>query len=236
MVLLVDHIQIIQNTFSADHLNTDTFTEFFHGKELHHSDLSGMCHMSSAAGTDIHPWKFYDPHLTGKLFFASVVDFFQFLRCRIYDLYLRIFPYLLVCFPLDLGKLHLIQRAIQIYGNGIAPHMKAYIIISVSLMDQSAHHVLTGMLLHQIKPSYPVNASLYFCSGFHRLICIMEKFSLLFMHFLYFHIVEISGIAWLSAALRVKSTLIQNDMKAFFGFSALQDFGCKFFFIYIFII
>ena len=195
-----------------------------------------MCHMSSAACTDIHPWKFYDPHLTGELFFASVVDFFQFLRCRIYDLYLRIFPYLLVCFPLDLSKLRLIQRAIQIYGNGIASHMKAYIIVSVSLVDQSAHHMLTGMLLHQIKSSCPIDVSLYFCSDFHRLICIMKKFSLLFMHFLYFHIVEISGIAWLSTALRVKSALIQNDMKTFFCFSALQDFGCKFFFIYIFII
>ena len=110
------------------------------------------------------------------------------------------------------------------------PHMKAYIIISVSLMDQSAHHMLTGMLLHQIKSSCPIDASLYFCSGFHRLICIMKKFSLFFMHFLYFHIVEISGIAWLSTALRVKSALIQNDMKTFFCFSALQDFGCKFFF------
>ena len=114
--------------------------------------------------------------------------------------------------------------------------MKAYIIVSVSLVDQSAHHMLTGMLLHQIKSSCPIDASLYFCSDFHRLICIMKKFSLLFMHFLYFHIVEISGIAWLSTALRVKSALIQNDMKTFFCFSALQDFGCKFFFIYIFII
>ena len=40
----------------------------------------------------------------------------------------------------------------------------------------------------------------------------------------------------LSAAFRIKGTLVQNNVKAFFCFSALQDFGCEFFFIYIFII
>ena len=67
----------------GDHLDTDTLTEFFYGKKLQHADLSGMCHMSSTACTDIHPWKFNNTNLTGEFFFASVINFFQFFSCRI---------------------------------------------------------------------------------------------------------------------------------------------------------
>jgi len=43
-------------------------------------------------------------------------------------------------------------------------------------------------------------------------------------------------ITWLTAALRIKSTLIQNDSITFLLLSALY-YGCgEFFFIYIFIV
>ena len=114
--------------------------------------------------------------------------------------------------------------------------MKSNIIISICSMHKPADNMFSGMLLHQIKSSVPVNLSSHFTVRFDCFFCIMNDLTILLMYFQHFYIIQRTKIAWLSASFRIKSCLIQNDLVSFFTFSAFQNFCSKFFCIYIFII
>ena len=103
-------------------------------------------------------------------------------------------------------------------------------------MHKPADNMFSGMLLHQIKSSVPVNLSGNITACFNRFFCIMDDLSIFFMYFQNFHIIQRTKVTWLSAALRIKSGLIQNDLISFTSFSALENFCGKFFYIYIFVI
>jgi len=174
MILLIHHIQIIQNTFTADHLHTDTIMEFHYRKKLHHSNLTCMCHMGSTAGAYVYSRKRHDTNLSCQFFLTSVINSLQFLSIRISDYNFLILPHSLIYFTLNFCKLRVIQHTIQIYSDHIASHMKTYIIITILLMDNTADHMLTGMLLHQVKTVHPVNLSFNLRTHFQSLISIMK--------------------------------------------------------------
>ena len=174
MILLIHHIQIIQNTFTADHLHTDTIMEFHYRKKLHHSNLTCMCHMSSTTCTHINTRESHDTNLSCQFFLTSVINSFQFLSIRISDYNFPILPHSLIYFPLNFCKLRVIQHTIQIYSDHIASHMETYIIITILLMNNTADHMLTGMLLHQVKTPRPVNFSFNLRTHFQSLISIMK--------------------------------------------------------------
>ena len=174
MILLIHHIQIIQNTFTADHLHTDTIMEFHYREKLHHSNLTCMCHMGSTAGAYVYSRKRHDTNLSCQFFLTSVINSLQFLSIRISDYNFPILPHSLIYFTLNFCKLRVIQHTIQIYSDHIASHMETYIIITILLMNNTADHMLTGMLLHQVKTPRPVNFSFNLRPHFQSLISIMK--------------------------------------------------------------
>ena len=174
MILLIHHIQIIQNTFTADHLHTDAIMEFHYRKKLHHSNLTCMCHMSSTTCTHINTRESHDTNLSCQFLLTSVINSLQFLSIRISNLNFLILPHSLIYFPLNFCKLRIIQHTIQIYSNHIASHMETHIVITILLMDNTADHMLTGMLLHQVKTTHPVNLSFNLRPHFQSLISIMK--------------------------------------------------------------
>ena len=236
MILLIHHIQIIQNTFTADHLHTNTIMEFHYRQKLHHSDLTCMSHMSSTARTDIRSRKIYNTNLTCQLLLASVIQSLQFFRSWISNHNFLILPHFLIHFSLNLRKLRFIQHPIQIHCDYITTHMKSHIIITILRMDNTTHHMLSGMLLHQIKPTLPVNLTLNLRTHFQRLLRIMKQLAILLMNLRHLHIPQSSHITRLAATFRIKSTLIQNHSKPILMLPTLQNRRCKFLFIHILII
>ena len=182
VVLLVYHIQIIQHSLSGDHFHPDSFPESDYGEKLHHSDFPGMCNMSTTACTGICSRKPYDSHLSDEFLFASVVQCIQFLTGRIKNFHRRVFPDFQIYLLLDFRHLFFAQNPAEINGDHVASHMKAYIVISVFLMNQTAYHMLAGMLLHEIKPACPVDFSPNLSAWLNSLLCIMKQFSLFLMN------------------------------------------------------
>ena len=174
MILLIHHIQIIQNTFTADHLHTNTIMEFHYREKLHHSDLTCMSYVSTTAGAYVYSRECHNTNLSCQFLFTSVINSLQFLSSRISDHYFLILPYLPIYFLFNFCKLRIIQHTIQIYSDHIASHMETYIIITILLMDNTADHMLTGMLLHQVKTTRPVNLSFNLRTHFQSLISIMK--------------------------------------------------------------
>ena len=236
MILLVDHIQVIHDTFSADHGQTDSFVEVFDSKDLNRTDLACVGNVCSTACTEVGTRETHETHLSCQFFFASVRKFLQFFFRWIKDLYRSIFPDFLVCLCLDLSKLCLGENAAQIHCDHITAHMESYIIISVCFMHQTADDMFTGMLLHQVKSSLPVDLSSYFTSDLQSHLCMMNNLAVFFLDICHCDLIQCSKITRLSTALRIKSGLIQNDLIALTGFSALENFCGKFFYIYIFVI
>ena len=60
--------------------------------------------------------------------------------------------------------------------------MEAHIIISKSFVYQAAYNVLTGMLLHKVKSSGPVNLALNFRSWFQSTVCAVDQLSVLLVN------------------------------------------------------
>ena len=174
MILLIHHIQIIQNTFTADHLHTDTIMEFHYREKLHHSNLTCMSYVSTTAGTYVYSRECHNTNLSCQFLLTSIINSLQFLSIRISNLNFLILPHSLIYFPLNFCKLRVIQHTIQIYSDHIASHMETYIIITILLMNNTADHMLTGMLLHQVKTAHPVNLSLNLRTHFQSLISIMK--------------------------------------------------------------
>ena len=50
----------------------------------------------------------------------------------------------------------------------VITHMKAYILIAKAIMDEAAHDVFTGMILHPVKAVFPVKNAVDFASLFYR--------------------------------------------------------------------
>ena len=130
--------------------------------------------MSSAACAGICSWKAHNTNPSGKLFLASVIQIFKFLLCRIKNLNFLVFPDNLIHFRFDFGHLFFIQHSVEIDGDHIASHVESHIVISKCFVYQPTYNMLSGMLLHKIKSSAPVNFSYYIHTDFQRPICIMN--------------------------------------------------------------
>ena len=138
--------------------------------------------MGSTAGAYVYSRKRHDTNLSCQFFLTSVINSLQFLSIRISDHNFLILPDSLIHFTLNFCKLRIIQHTIQIYSNHIASHMETHIIITILLMNNTADHMLTGMLLHQIKSSCPIDPALNFGSSLQWLIRIMKKFAVFFVN------------------------------------------------------
>ena len=235
-VLIVYRLQVIHDSFSADHGDADALPEILHAQEFYRSDLSRIRHMSSAAGTEIRPREFHQTDLSLQFLFASVGKRPQFLLRRIKNSYRTVFPDFPVDFLLDLLKLFPGENAAEINGDHVASHMKAHVIVPIRLMDQSAHHVLAGMLLHQVESPLPVDLSFHFCSRFQRFLCIMDQFPLFLLNVCDSDIVQGTQIAGLPAAFRIKGALIQKDPVALICFPAFRHCAPELLYINVFIV
>ena len=89
--------------------------------------------------------------------------------------------------------------------------MKADIVISELTVDNTGDQMLSGVILHFPEPLFPVQNTGNLNAGFERDICVMDNRTVLFLNVQNNCIAEITRIRSLTAALRKKCGLIQND-------------------------
>ena len=196
--------------------------ELLHGQDLHQSDLAGMGHMGSAAGADIRAGESHDPHLAGKLFLAAIRNLPQLLRGRIPALYRAVQPYFFVDLLLHVSELLLGQLAGEVDGHHIRAHVEAHIVVAIDPMHHAGHHMLTGVLLSQIKAPIPVDDRFNLGAHLNGLLRIMEHQAVLFVGIHYLNAVEGAVISGLSAALGIKAGFVQYNLIAVLSLPALQ--------------
>ena len=99
--------------------------------------------------------------------------------------------------------------------------METHIIITILLMDNTADHMLTGMLLHQVKAAGPVNLPLHRLPRVQGPVAEMDDGAVLLPYGQYLRISQGSQIPGLSTAFRIKGRLIQaNGPQAVLGLAA----------------
>ena len=105
--------------------------------------------------------------------------------------------------------------------------MKAHIIIPKFLMYQSRNNMLSGMLLHPVKPHLPENTALHLLSCLNRLLRIMIDHTVLLVNIHHFHFSQEARISILAAALRKKHCTVQHDPPAILPWFAGQYPGIE---------
>ena len=180
--------------------------------------------MCPTAGTYVGVWKRHNPHHSVQFFLAAVFYCFCFLFRIRRNINLFVCPY--SCIGFLLKPIHIFYRkfSVKVNGYGIFSHVKSHIIISEFVMYQTTDNVFTGVILHQIKSSLPINTASYLTPFFKRLSTKMKNFPIFFVGICDFYFLtlslQISDITWLSSAFRVKCCLIQDNLIPFFSFPA----------------
>ena len=194
--------------------------------------------MRSAAGTYICSRKCHNAHLSMQFLFAPVLQLFHlFLRIQA-DIDWHIFPYDLV--GTKFQKPHILQRKFsgKINSHPVSTHMKSDIFKTEFFMHQSAHDMLPGMVLHQIKTIRPVNSSRYRSPRLQRTIRIMHHLTIFLMSIrnhdqILFHRNQHTSVSRLPATLRIKGTPVQRNLIAVLSLFAVCDCRQKFLAIHI---
>ena len=115
--------------------------------------------MGSAAGAGIVRADPYDPHLTGDLFFAAIIDVLQLFPAGIENLDLDIFFDDFIDLTFKFRQLLRDDDAVEIQRHCVASHMEAYIIITIFRVDQSGKDMLSAVVLHVSQTFVPVQAT-----------------------------------------------------------------------------
>ena len=196
-------------------------------KDLDQTHFTGASDMGSAAGADIRVLNRHDSHRALQFFLGTIGNLFPFFFGGISDDDRLIGPDDLIGLPFNFSDLIGIQPAAVIDLNRIA-HMKADIFISVQLMNDTGHDMLTGMILHEIKTSVPVDHAMDFRTGREFFFRIMNDFVILFFDIGDPDVIQKTVISRLAAAFRIKDRLIKNDCPSLFVCRAAQDDRVKF--------
>ena len=114
--------------------------------------------------------------------------------------------------------------------------MKSDVIASGHLVQDTAQDMLARMLLHQIEPPRPVDASVGRAPFFQRCGKGMPDLAVTLVHLKHLFSAERSGVIGLSAALRIKSGRVQTNKKLSIFFPPLEYLCGKFSHIRILIV
>ena len=116
-----------------------------------------------------------------------------------------------ICLSLELCKLLPCKLAVEIYGDKIASHVEADIVVPVFLMHKPRHNMLTGMILHPAEAYFPVDSAVVYCSDTERLVYIMQNFSVFLLRIGYAGLPYQAAVARLAAALGEECRAVKCD-------------------------
>ena len=114
--------------------------------------------------------------------------------------------------------------------------METHIVKTVAAVDDTRHDMLTGVLLHQIKPAVIVKDAFCHAARFQRFFTQMDDLLLPLLHIQHPNAVQRTQIAGLSAALGVKGGGVQPNLIPFRRFLAGDHLGLEPVYVAIFII
>ena len=175
--------------------------------------------MCPAAGTAVRARKARDAHVAFEFFLATVLHLLQFFFRRPKLDKLMVFPDIFICLCFDLQDLFKGNARIIIDRYDILSHVEADIVAVEGAADHAAYDMLTGMLLHMIEAEIPVDNSGNFCSFLYLFLRgnRMPDFALFFLHIKHTDHTSIrefqpAAVSKLSAAFRIKSSLVQDNL------------------------
>ena len=142
-------------------------------KYFYHAHLRGRGQVRRTAGADIHAFYLNDADVFRELQLAAVLKLFQHLLRRERGAYFMVRRDREICLSLELCKLLPCQLAVEIYGDKIASHVEADIVVPVFLMHKPRHNMLAGVILHSAEAYFPVDRAVVFRSDGERLVYIM---------------------------------------------------------------
>jgi len=184
--------------------------------------------MCPAAGAGVAVRDADDPDVPGQLLFAPVVHLCKLRRGWEARVDLQILPDHPVRFLFDLQKLVPCERSVQIDRDLLRSHMESHIVISVFRVDQAGDQMFAGMSLHVAETSVPVDLASHGLTGGKRCVCIVDDLPFHIMDRRHMRPAEDSRIIRLSAALRVKRRLVQNNLIPLFSLRTGKDFRLEF--------
>ena len=226
-VLIKSGVHDLPCPFAADHLQPGAAPEAHGVQNFDHTHGSRGCHMDAAAGAAVAARYLHDPYRPGQFPFGSVKYPRQLLPGGNPAFYRDVAPDGSIQLLLQPGDIPIGNHPVKIHGDEVRPHVVALVVIAVAAVDQTREHMLPGVLLHQVKPAVKVDDALHHRPGFQRGSAEMDHRFPLFLGIQYPYTPQGSGIAGLSAALRVEGGGIQANAPAFPGLFAGQHPGGK---------
>ena len=87
--------------------------------------------------------------------------------------------------------------------------------------------MLSGVVLHEIKAAIPIDGPVYTAADIQRAVTGVDHSPIPFMHLQNFDRAKGAQVIRLTAALRVESGLIQQNIVSFFALYTAFDYGRK---------
>ena len=146
---------------------------------------------------------------------------------------------------LNLLKLLLPDLPAQVDCHPVITHMESYILIAKAIMDEAAHDVFAGMILHPVKAELPVQDTMYSCSCWNFRFSVTYNIDIIAVTlricngcFSSWKQVreKIPSVPILTTALREKGTFVQIKIYPILPIPAGNDACVKLFQVCIFII
>ena len=164
--------------------------------------------MGAAAGAAVRAGEGHDPHIPFQRLFAPVVDGLQLRSPVELNVDGVVFVKILIGLSLDLQQLLPGNISVEVDGHDVRAHVKSHIVAVKPLTDQPGTDVLSGVLLHMVKPPSPVNGAGDSFPDFHGSVHIVENHAVFFVDVRHHCSVQNAVIGRLSAPLRVEGRAV----------------------------
>ena len=116
-----------------------------------------------------------------------------------------------ICLSLELCKLLPCKLAVEIYGDKIASHVEADIVVPVFLMHKPRHNMLAGVILHSAEAYFPIYRAVVYCSDGERLVYIMYDIPVFLLRIGHAGLTYKAAVARLAAALWKEGRAVESD-------------------------
>ena len=170
--------------------------------------------MGAAAGAAVRPGEGDDAHLTGEFLLAAVVQLRQLLRQGAGDLHRPVRPDGLVSQSFRLQGLVPGDVGVVVDGHRLRPQVEAHIVAVKFFAQDAGDDVLSGVLLHMVKPADPVDGSHHHRAGFHRTVAGVENHAVSLMDIRHTHAAQGAVVRRLSAPLGIEGGAVQSHPPA----------------------
>src|SRR5699024_11048248 len=140
---------VLKRLFSGEHGDPCPALVPLGAGYFYYADLSGLYDMQSAAGAGIAALKAHYPHVSRKLFLASVFQRLELVGRGIKNIRGKVFVYGIVGFPFHHFQVFLTQLAVEVDRYALAAHMEPHVVITEMPVYQAGNDMLSRVLLHE---------------------------------------------------------------------------------------